>query len=295
MDEGGGGARPAGGYYTNAERVRAAMAFAAHKYGFVSIKRAWRAAFRGTKRSTPRNPGDVGQRWYNQLLRVGNVLSAPRGRLERKMSDELAAEAAALVKEGYVTTVRPQHGEPFEQGFFFGSVAQALRLKPRLREIMQKAGVSQEHLVRRMHEVDEHLMWGPVEAKPPLKPALVAERQAFAQDMLQKHAEDPHFLQRILFLDEFKPVLMGGTGQAAHAWHDLQRDGRRPVLGGVLGAGEPPCHVHAYVGATGDLGLVAFQYTHGTTGFPHNWPPVPLDSEELQGYYTDPAWQVGAI
>lgn len=283
------------GYYTTAERVRAAAAFAASKFGNVSLVEAVRKAFKGMQWQKPANLKPVCERWWNRLRTTGSVKSAPRGRSRRKLTDAAAREAAALVKAGRVVTVTRQGGPTYQQRLFFGSIADALRHLPRLVAILEAAGVSAEHLLRRMHDVDPELKWGPLDAKPRLSPQNIAERREYARHMLHKHARDPTFVQRVLFIDEFKPMLLGGGAQDIKAWYDAHSDGCRPVIPGVGMAGSPPVRVCAYVCVSGDLGLVDFQYTSGTTGFPKDWPPHPMPGTTFEDIYKDPTWQVGVM
>lgn len=295
------GANKAGGrplHYTPVERLACALAYAVHKFSnmtlWVALERVW-----GEHCDTecPPHAYKACARWYKRLMEEGGVHDAPRGAPLHKVPDAVAARAAALVKEGYLVRVTRGAGagpnRTHEERRFYHSIHEAVSRVPELHGMLTTYDVSMEHLLRRMHEVDPDLKWGRLDTKHRLKEETMAQRVNYCTTLLEHLEGDPMFLNKVLFLDETKVWGFDGSAMDVHVWYDAHCAEARTVLPCVSTAGAKPMHVCLYAAVSGDVGLVGFQYTSGTTDFPAKWPQEPLARAAGAAERQDPNYKVG--
>jgi hypothetical protein len=196
--------------------------------------------------------------------------AAGRGR-KVKLPDEVATEAAKLVKAGFeVRPVRGSQSLPARRNGFH-TIGDAVRRVPRLKEILDNYDITADHLLRRMHAVDPGLHWGRVDVKAALTDAHKLTRLTYARKVLALIAQDPSFLDFVVWVDEVKIWLFSGKASDVHVWCDAHDQGVRLVVPGCGTVGGKPVIVALYAAVNAKLGLVGWQYTYPTTGFPDKW------------------------
>lgn len=258
-------------FFTPQERVVLAVAHVVHELKPCTLKQALKELWPKEWRAMPPSAPDHCKKWRDRLFESASVDDAPgRGR-PHKLPDEVALEASGLVKAGYeITPMRGRERLPARR-MYFHSIEEAVRLVPRLKHIMDTYEVSTDHLLRRMHEVDPRLHWGRMDIKALLPEGHKATRLAYARDLLDRIAKDPTFLNRVVWIDEVKIWFFGGKSTDVHVWCDAHDQGVHIVVGGCGAIGSPKLCVSLYAAVNAVLGLVAFQYSPSTTGFPQDW------------------------
>jgi hypothetical protein len=275
-------------------RVRLAFAHAAHTIAGATLGDAVNAAFAGSSLPVPTPSYPKCAKWHKRLLDTGGVEALPRGRKEPILLDDEVLEASGLIKAGHVVTVQCTRGGTRKEVVPFHTIGDAVRALPPLQKLLHRKGVTQKHLLRRLHEVDANLKWVKWHSRRALKARHKVERQNCAKWLLAEHAKDPEFLQHVVWIDEFKADLFDGCPQEVRGWCDRGGDGVDAVAP-VPGLADPKrVHVCCYVAVSGDLGLVAFQFTTGTTELRTGWPlnklPPGLEGAETAD---DPDYMVG--
>jgi hypothetical protein len=265
-------------------RIRLAFAHAAHAIAGATLEDAVTAAFADSSLPVPKPSYTKCAKWHQRLLDTGGVEALPRGRHEPTLTDEEVKAASDLIKAGHAVTVQRKRRGTRQEVLPFHTIGDAVLALPQLQDLLKTKGVSMKHLLRRLHEVDTDLKWVKQQARRTLLPKYKEERQKCAEWLLAEHAKDPNFLRRVVWIDEFKADLFDGNPQDVRGWYDRRDDGVDAVAP-VPGLANPKrVHVCCYVAVSADLGLVAFQFTSGTTELRTGWPlnklPAGLEGAE---------------
>lgn len=280
-------------HYTSAQRVGLAFAYVLHVFAHLHLADAVEATWPTDGGAIPSGAVKHCKKWFERLKEEGCVSDHPR-RLEwRKLPAAEAVEAAALVKRGILVPVERARGERFTQHVWFHSIDDAVRHVPRLQEILQKFEITPEHLLHRMHEEDRTLHWGKLDMKGILTDEQKFERQRYAANLLALIQADPHLLDRFVWLDEVKIWLFNGNAPNVHVWRDAYDEAVHFVVPGCGKVGGKPMRVCMYVAVNAKVGLVGFQYTHPTTGFPERWTQQAYPGAPGAEGRVDPDYKVG--
>lgn len=281
--------------YTPQQRVALALAYAVHKHTYLALAAAVEKTWAEELGAVP--PGAVHhcKKWFDRLQETCTVADGPgRGR-KHKLPDAVALEAARLVKAGL--EVQPVHGGRAldKRRIWFHTIDEAVRHVPRLGQILDTFEIKVDHLVRRMHEVDKGLHWATLDIKGALSAEHTAARQKYAADLLARIAADPTLLDRFVWVDEVKIWLFGGNSKNVHVWCDAHDEGVHLVLPGCGKLGSRPVRVSMYVAVNAKLGLVGFQYTTPTTGFPETWKQQAYARAPGAADRADPTYKVRGV
>jgi hypothetical protein len=191
------------------------------------------------------------KKWAERFLETCTIADKPH-EWQHLISDEEALMCAdELVKHAY------------------HSIETACEHNEIIKGVMEEHGITWQHLLRRMHQVDDQLSKCiTFEVKAALKPEVKLERQATAQQLLGRHAAaGDDFLMRTFFVDSKtfvgRPTNFKGWG----------RPGQRPSAADVLieDAKLDPhkvVKVNIYACVSPLVGLVHAKVCSGTTGFP---------------------------
>jgi hypothetical protein len=259
-------------YFTPQQRVVVAIAHVLHEKKPCPLSEALEALWDKGWGVVPPSAEKHCNKWRKRLFETAGVEDAAgRGR-HATLPDEEAREASELVKAGYeVTPMRGKERLPARR-IYFHSIEEAVRRVPRLQHIMSEHDISTEHLLRRMHAVDPRLHWGRMDVKVLLSKERMAERLVYAQRLQALIAQDPAYLDMVIWIDEVKIWFFGGRSTDVHVWCDAHDQGVHMVVPGCGKLGGAPLCVGLYAAVNAVLGLVAVQYSPSTTGFPEDWP-----------------------
>ena len=279
--------------YNQRQRVAMALAYALFILFGGTLMNALTTTWPEGQGGPPKSAVKHCKHWYERLLVDGSVFDRPRRLGWRKLPDATALEAAKLVKEGVLVSVVHRHDGPPIRRVWFHSLDDAIRHVPRLRAIMTQFQVTPDYLLHRMHEVDKGLHWGKLDIKGTLKEEHKSERKRYAADLLACINADPLFLDRFVWVDEVKIWLFGGSSSDVCVWCDAHDEGVHLVVPGCGKVGAKPTRVCMYTAVNAKLGLVGFQYTHPTTGFPDTWKQEAYPGAPGAKYRADPDYKVG--
>lgn len=280
-------------YYPPVARFALACAYVLHAMTAdltqaVALQRVWEHFGLG---APPSNAAAHMHTWYDRLVSTGSVLDAPHPG-HPKLTDEAAREAAGILKAGYFITVHRGRAPAEEKHFWFVSIGEALRRSPRLAAIMAAAGVTPDTLLTRIHTADPSLRKSKLHMKLALDAARMSMRQICAKWFLNHIANEPQFLNSVIWIDQVKLWLFGGNSNSVGVWHsahDAGFDVCIPCCGAVH---VPAMHVCLYAAVHATLGLVFFQYVSGTVkdwGRVH-WPRLPGAEERADPDYKVRGW-----
>jgi hypothetical protein len=160
------------------------------------------------------------QDWYNNF-RGGNSTceDAPKSGRTRVVPLDVATRAAEIVKKGHLVKVkRGKH--TCHKLVYYPTIADAIADNAELKQILADQQCTPDQLREAMHSVDPTLVRRRVTFKRVLSPSEKADRVATAQKLLQRHANEPGFLDNMVFIDETSIVLFGEDKEALHVWCD---------------------------------------------------------------------------
>ena len=217
---------------------------------------------------------DFLQRWWLAFITTGSVDDAPRSGRPPLVPDDVAAEAAQLVKEGHwVWRVVKQ--QRLREQVLFRSIPQAIRAVPRLVQICQQHGVTSEQLRNAMERVDADLVRHTMHFKYAHTAEQLKERQAFCIAALARagstQAEQAPELDKLVWWDEGGVSLSSVEGRAVRVWGSREALHGCDVLHLPAVQGQADCKIHFGIGVTSHPrfldcgGLVHFEFTTGTT------------------------------
>jgi hypothetical protein len=214
------------------------------------------------------------QRWWTAFIMTGSVHDAPRSGRPPLVPDDVAAEAAELVKLGQWVP-RFARGQRLEERVLFRSIPQAIRAVPRLGQICQQHGVTSEQLRNAMERVDSDLVRRTLHFKYAHSAEQLEERQSFCQRTLAllgaMPAEQSPILDRMVWWDEGGVSLCSLENRAVRVWGSRDALQNCDVLHLPAVQGQKDCKIHFGIGVTSHPkfahcnGLVHFEFTTGTT------------------------------
>jgi hypothetical protein len=217
---------------------------------------------------------DFVKRWWAAFIMTGSVTDAARSGRPPLVPDEVAAEAAKLVKSGqWVQRVIRQ--QRFQVQVLFRTIPQAIRSVPRLSAICDQYGVTTEQLRNAMERVDHDLVRHTMHFKYAHSVDQLRERQRFCQEALASLGSTPAervaILDRMVWWDEGGVSLCSLQNKAVHVWGSKEKLQNCDVLHFPEVQGQADCKIHFGIGVTSHVkfahqnGLVHFEFTTGTT------------------------------
>lgn len=224
--------------------------------------------------------GKYAASWRAQLLKFGSLLRRPHPTGQRKVPTAPAIQAAEALGAGFETTVFPYHGPSYKTRTHYTSFAQACAFDPVVNQIMTKYKVTEDTLRKRMLEVRPDLAFTTINLKPLLDAANMTYRQGRARVLC---GMPDKFWEDIAWVDETKIIIMGMDSSGVRAWL-LKNAGDADGVIHVGGKTGNAVHIHIYAAVHAKYGLVAYQFSTGTTGLGsrrdgNNWPRVMLPVE----------------
>ena len=214
------------------------------------------------------------QRWWTAFITTGSVYDAHRSGRPTLVPDDLAAEAAELVKKG--TWVKRVVGrQEFDVQVLYRTIPSAVNADARLRAICEQCGVTSEQLRNAMERVDPNLVRHTLHFKYAHSAEQMQGRRSFCQQMLEAVSDIPAArtatLDRFLWWDEGGVSLSAVENRPVCVWAERGALQSYDVLRwhGVSGGRE--CKIHFGIGVSShpafirSNGLVYFEFTTGTT------------------------------
>jgi hypothetical protein len=210
-----------------------------------------------------------------KFLKYGTVLDRVVERVHSKqpmVPDDVARQAAALVKAGYKTEVEvPLPGplvgtEKIQLQLFYGSITEAAEREPRLAAILKKYDVSSHQLLQRMCAVDPSMARRVVHFKMAHTYQQRYARQQQAAANLQAAEADPNWLQRIVWVDECCIWLVPGNQISKKVWVDAHDKRVHAVIPCPLLGSSKPVKVRVIAAVNYHLGAFFLEFTTGTHG-----------------------------
>lgn len=208
------------------------------------------------------------------------------------MTDEVALEAANIIKGGYTVAVKHGRGLTELKHYYFTSIGQAIRTQPYLANLLHHYQIDKKYLLQRIHDVMPHLVWSKIDIKPAFTAAQKLARQVCARWFLSRLATNPNFLDEVVWIDQVKIWLFGNNELTVKAWHEAHDKGFQVVVpcSGTVSA--KAIHVCIYVAVHAKLGLVFWQYVSGTA---NGWTRVIWPGTHGEAERRDEDWKVGVL
>lgn len=177
-----------------------------------------------------------------------------RGRPKHKISDDDAAQCAAIIKRGYY--VRKQRRA-------YGSIAHAIRVSDFIKSVMAKSGCSSVTLYRAIKRVKPSLRYRPIVKKCSITPAQKASRLQAARNLLDRLDAEDNLLLRTVWVD-------------AKSFETVPHESRGWIDGDDQGPAFTDVRVHRnrnqrkwlryYAAVSPLVGPIGFAFTTGTAG-----------------------------
>jgi hypothetical protein len=212
--------------------------------------------------------------WWLAFITTGSIDDAPRSGRPTLVPDDVAAEAAELVKAGqWVQQVAGQ--QRYRVQVLFRSIPQAIRAVPRLGQICHIFGVTSEQLRNAMERVDPNLVQRTLCFKYAHSAEQLQTRQTFGRAQRaavgRTPAEWAPEMDRMVWWDEGGLSLSSNENRHIRVWVDKDTLQGYDVLHWPAASGRGDCKIHFGIGVTShpafirSNGLVYFEFTTGTT------------------------------
>ena len=207
----------------------------------------------------------------DKFVTQGSVFDLPRAGRPHKVPDDVAQQCAQSFKAGYSMgeIIDVDNGVRVESHKFYTCLADALYGDYKcdmLCATLRDCEVSPDYLLQRMKEVDHNLQFIRLDYKLELKDHHKHTRQTAAEFMLRHCTQDPTFLERICWVDEWH-CWCTPQGRCIKVWADAHDERVRDVLPiKQLKKGEKPVAIRVLAVVNARLGCVCWEYTTGTTG-----------------------------
>lgn len=192
----------------------------------------------------------------------------PPSRVPR-VPDSIARACAAALKTGYTAEVRDP--QPDGSGTvslvhrYYDSITDACRHNATLAQVIQDYGVTPEHLLRRMHQVDRCLAMRTVEYKHQLTAQQQADRRYMASLILAWCCFMPDLLLRVWWIDECSMWIVKSGTQRQKVYCDAHDQGVKMVLTSPHVGTHDKIKVHLLAAVNALLGPCFYEFTTGTT------------------------------
>lgn len=201
-----------------------------------------------------------------KFVTTGSVHDLPRSGKPPTISDDLARQCAIAFKQGRMVNRVIDEDEHVVGAVhqFYTCMWEAAAECDMIKNTLNDFNVSAKHLLHRMREVDPALTRVRLDFKLELNEQQLESRRKAAADMLQKHEQDPTYLNRIIWGDEWH-CWCSPRDADIHVWCDLHDARAREVLPiPQMKKGERPTVIRCIAFVSAILGPVHIEYTTGT-------------------------------
>jgi hypothetical protein len=209
--------------------------------------------------------------WWEHWIDNGSVADEARSGRPNKCNTADALEAAQICKDGKLVDVK-EKGRKVQHRVHFTSLAEAIRERPRLGEIMANIGLKYpEQLLHAMHLAEPSLVRRKLFFKHSFTEQELQERMDYAKWCLNKLSVEPDFLQHTIYIDESSFIVDKYTESDVWVWCDKHDLNFSDVVGRQLKKGHKFVTVKFIVAVTShpafaDRGCVVYmEFTTGTT------------------------------
>lgn len=183
--------------------------------------------------------------------------------------DAVAKECADLLAAGYLQkryAMEPTVTYMYYEHCWFTSMRDAVMQTPKLQQVLEQYDVSADHLLRRMHQVDPQLVYGPLHMKGVLPEATKQQRVFYSQTMLWKLAANPDYLLDVFWMDECRIWVGRDLFGRLKVWsHRGDMEGEPPEPNPFMGRGKS-FKINLLLVVNAWHGCVWAELLSGTTG-----------------------------
>lgn len=263
---------------------------------FVQQQQQWEKLFQNLPRCGKiEAPGRFVRRWFTKLLKgASDCEDDPRAGRPRLLSLEVAARAAALVKQGRWVKVKVGK-HTHHRLVYFTSIQDAVDHTTELQDILRNNGVTVHQLREAMHAADPTLVRRRITFKRALSKEEKRQRVQSAKLLIDRVESNPDILHNMVFIDETTIVLQGGGHEHVAVWCDKNDVSFNDVCPLPIGHKADPTKVHviaavsAHPAFKASNGLVYVDFTTGTSHIRRR------HNKRMDGSMPDPAYnyQVG--
>ena len=254
--------------FTNVEKAKTVVYWLEQGKDFAKAAEVLKADWIPSPKDFPPHTVTYAPGWLDVLLETGALDGKRRTGPEHKVPLEEARDAATQLMDGSVVTVLQPGKEPKQARIRFTSIARAREYLPILNHLIDKYEVTEETLMDRMKEARPDLVYALQRVKYNLSDAHKRERQTTATALA---GAPPSFLKTVVWVDETKIIVLGDNPKDVHVWRSKECADADCVIH-IGGFGSKPVKICLYAAVNAELGLVAYQFTTGTTGLGVTWP-----------------------
>lgn len=170
---------------------------------------------------------------YNgeKFLETGTTANRSHHPDTKIISDDDARLAARVLKSGYLTWRQPSKPNlPMQlTHVYWTSVRKACAESPLLNSLIKEYHISPDYILKRMHEVDPDLVWRSVDYKVDLLEEQKTARRGCALELLDLLKRVPHFLFRVVWIDEVS-IWLVSKDASVHVYADAHDEGVKQVV-----------------------------------------------------------------
>lgn len=241
----------------------------------------------------PRDSKPVLKRAWEAFREHGDLKDKPRPGRPTKISKEHALEASELLKAGR-TLVHKHKGQTMNLIVYFTTVAEAIRVVPRLKEIVDHYQVTPHQLYEAMKREDKDLERRSIVTKPAFDEAHIKKRNAWCHEAVVKLGKT--VAEKMAALD---PYVQCDEGRVTYSvkgkyTQKIYIDKRTTLLHDFVElpkiAGQEEATVHFVICVSphpafaSSNGLVYWEFTTGTTNIRRRINTLGQTSEEAFEY-----------
>lgn len=181
---------------------------------------------------------------YNvaKLEKRFTLLDIQEGGRPTTVPNEVALECAELLAAGYFQERYAQQGAErirYLEHCWFTSMRDAVMSTARLQQVLEQYDVTTDHLLRRMHQVDKKLVYGPVQMKGVMPEHAKKKRVFYSVDLLSKLQANPDNLLDVFFMDECRIWIGRDLCGKLRVWsHRGDMEGEPPEANQFMGRGK---------------------------------------------------------
>lgn len=201
------------------------------------------------------------------------LLDIQAGGRATTVPDEVALECAGLLAAGYYQERHAQKGTEtitYFEHCWYTSMRDAVMNTGRLQQVLEQYDVTADHLLRRMHEVDKQLAYGPLQMKGVMPEHAKKQRVFYSLDLLAKLQANPDYLLDVFFMDECRIWIGRDLCGKLRVWsHRGDMEGEPPEANQFMGRGKG-FKTNLLLVVNARHGCVWAELLQGTTGLkPH--------------------------
>lgn len=214
------------------------------------------------------------RKWWGKFITTGNLADAHRSGRPPLLPDEVALEAAELVKAGRWVPMKPTSKGIVKQ-LPFRSIPQAIQQVPELHDICQQYGLDSKQLREAMVRVDDDLTFHVERFKFTFSAERLEGRQNFCLARLGwldlSLPAATYQLERMVWWDEGGVAISALQRKSIRVWGSKAGLRECDVIHLPAVKGQEDCKIHfvmavsSHPAYSSTNGLVYFEFTTGTT------------------------------